>query len=93
MPLELTAKPARPAGNSQPLERLKNILPQDGGLGDRDRMLFTERLALLLETGVSLNQALTALNKQSDKAAMEKIVDALQDEIGAGSTFAAALAP
>jgi len=92
MPLELTAKPARPAGDSQRLERLKNFLPQDGGLGDRDRMLFTERLALLLETGVSLNQALTALKKQSDKAAMEKIVDALQDEIGAGSTFAAALA-
>jgi type II secretory pathway component PulF len=92
MPLELTAKPARPADDSKRLERLKNILPQEGGLRDRDRMLFTERLALLLETGVSLNQALAALKKQSDKAAMEKIIDGLLDEIGEGRTFAAALA-
>jgi type II secretory pathway component PulF len=92
MPLELTATPARRTGDSQRLERIKKLLPQDGGLRDRDRMLFTERLALLLETGVSLNQALTALGKQADKAAMVKIIDALLDEIGAGRTFAAALA-
>ncbi len=93
MPLDVTARREKPASSNTQLASLKNILPSDGGgLRDRDRMLFTERLALLLETGVSLNQALVALKKQSDKAALERIIDSLADDIGAGRTFAAALA-
>ncbi|MDH3452985.1 MAG: type II secretion system F family protein [Gammaproteobacteria bacterium] len=92
MPLELTSQTERRTGDSQRLASLKNLLSSEGGLRDRDRMLFTERLALLLETGVSLNQALIALKKQSDKAALETVIDGLVDEISAGRTFAAALA-
>ncbi|MDH3644659.1 MAG: hypothetical protein OES38_21305, partial [Gammaproteobacteria bacterium] len=66
MPLELTTQ-SKPETVSPPKRGgLPRWLPQEG-VGDRDRMLFTERLALLLETGVSLNQALAALRKQSDK--------------------------
>ena len=57
----------------------------------RDRMVFTEQLALLLETGVSLYQALEALKKQTANAAMIDLIDRLNAEIAAGKSFSQAL--
>lgn len=56
------------------------------------RMLFTERLALLLETGTALHPSLEALKKQTDNSAMAGIIDALLEDISAGQTFSHALA-
>jgi len=60
--------------------------------GTRERMLFTERLALLLETGVPLHAALQSLHGQSEHAALRAMVAAMSDDILAGERFSSALA-
>ena len=61
-------------------------------LGVPDRMLFTERLALLLETGVPLHSALQSLHEQSDQPAQRAMITAMSDDILAGERFSSALA-
>jgi type II secretory pathway component PulF len=63
----------------------------DARIGAADRMLFTERLALLLETGVPLHSALRALHEQGGKARLKAIVGALMDDIVGGQRFSDAL--
>jgi type II secretory pathway component PulF len=58
-----------------------------------DRILFTERLALMLETGVPLHGALRSLYEQSANPRMKTIVGALADDIIGGMPFSHALAP
>ena len=89
MPLELTAQPRRDDNRERPARRTR-LLATEAAPNDRDRVLFTERLALLLETGVSLNQALAALHTQSDKPAVAQIIQTLLEDINAGRTFSAA---
>jgi type II secretory pathway component PulF len=60
-------------------------------LGVRDRMLFTERLALLLETGVPLHTALQSLHEQSEQPAQRAMITAMSDDILAGERFSSAL--
>jgi type II secretory pathway component PulF len=57
-----------------------------------DRMLFTERLALLLETGVSLHPALTTLADQSSNPAFKVVVEKLIADVTEGRPFSEALA-
>ena len=42
-------------------------LTRDARIGTADRVMFTERLTLLLETGVPLHDALSALHEQAGK--------------------------
>lgn len=58
----------------------------------RDRMFFTERLALLLETGHSLHASLETVGKQVDNKLMRELVAQLREDIGAGLSFSQALA-
>jgi type II secretory pathway component PulF len=60
--------------------------------GMRERILFTERLALLLETGVPLHAALQSLHDQSDQPAQRAMIAAMLDDILAGERFSSALA-
>ena len=60
-------------------------------LGVRDRMMFTERLALLLETGVPLHAALQSLHEQSAQPNLRAMVTAMSDDILAGERFSVAL--
>lgn len=55
------------------------------------RMVFTERLALLLETGVSLLEALKAMQNQTEEPLLADIIGALANSISEGATFAHAL--
>ncbi len=57
-----------------------------------DRMLFTERLALLLETGVSLHPALTTLADQSGNPAFKNVIDKIIADVTEGKPFSEALA-
>ncbi len=57
----------------------------------KDRMLFTEQLALLLETGESLLSALEALKRQTSNSAFLKVINALIIDINEGKSFSAAL--
>jgi type II secretory pathway component PulF len=61
-------------------------------LGVRERVLFTERLALLLETGVPLHTALQSLYEQSEQPALRAMITAISDDILAGERFSNALA-
>lgn len=60
-------------------------------LGSAERMLFTERLALLLETGVPLHAALRSLYEQADKPRLKAIIGEVADAIVAGERFSEAL--
>lgn len=60
--------------------------------GVRERMLFTERLALLLETGVPLHAALQSLHGQSEHPLQRAMIAAMSDDILAGERFSNALA-
>jgi type II secretory pathway component PulF len=79
-------KPAR--GARQPAWRLK----LDERIGSADRVLFTERLVLLLETGVALHDALQVLHQQTGKPRLKAIIGAVADEIVGGQRFSEALA-
>jgi type II secretory pathway component PulF len=57
-----------------------------------DRMLFTERLALLLETGVSLHPALTTLADQSSNPAFKTVIEKIIGDVTEGRPFSEALA-
>jgi type II secretory pathway component PulF len=61
-------------------------------LGAAERMIFTERLALLLETGVSLAEAIKVLRRQTDDALLAGILTSISNTISEGKPFSAALA-
>ena len=57
----------------------------------KDRMFFTEQLALLLETGSNLHTSLTALQNQVENPAMQQVITQMSDEIAEGKPFSYAL--
>ncbi|MBI3045858.1 MAG: type II secretion system F family protein [Betaproteobacteria bacterium] len=61
-------------------------------LGAAERMIFTERLALLLETGVSLVEAIKVLRGQTDDARLAGILASITSTVSEGKPFSAALA-
>jgi type II secretory pathway component PulF len=60
--------------------------------GAADRVLFTERLVLLLETGVALHDALQALHQQTGKPRLKAIIGDVAEQIVSGQRFSDALA-
>lgn len=83
---EVLEREAAPAAPTPPRWRLRA-----GGIGPADRMLLTERLALLLETGVALHGALRVLRDQAAKPQLRAILDAVANDIVAGERFSEAL--
>ena len=72
----------------------RDLLPKfsrRGKITSQDRKFFTEQLALLLETGNSLQPSLSALKSQTNKAAMIELLDQLIDDIEQGMQFSTAL--
>jgi type II secretory pathway component PulF len=63
-----------------------------GAVTVRDRMLFIERLAMLLETGMPLHAALETLAQQCPHPRLAEVIHAMTEEIVAGRTLAAAFA-
>lgn len=94
MAIDLSTPAARPAATRPPTFATARRLLQTrtGRIGVRERMMFTERLALLLETGVSLHAALKGLAGQTDDPRLKRITSALCDEIVEGYPLSAALA-
>lgn len=89
MPLELHETGAAPKTVSQ---RMGGTTWLQARVTSSDRMFFTEQLALLLETGVSLHNALSALAEQTQSPALRRLLQDLTDSVAAGRTFATALA-
>jgi type II secretory pathway component PulF len=92
MALELQTRPQAPAKKAS-TRSLKLDMPSltRRTLSDRDRMFFTEQLALLLETGANLYNALQTLSKQCANPAMGEVIDGLMSDISEGQPFSHAL--
>ncbi len=58
----------------------------------KDRMFFTEQLALLLETGTSLHPALLSIRSQMSDSPMAKVLDDIADGVVGGSSLSEQLA-
>lgn len=56
-----------------------------------DRRFVTEQLTLLLETGLSLHAALSALSGQATKPALADLLGQLADDVAGGKPFSEAL--
>ena len=56
-----------------------------------DRRFFTEQLALMLETGANLHQALELLREQSQQSAMAEVIESLGEAVAGGQSFSVAL--
>jgi type II secretory pathway component PulF len=82
---------AGPASSKASARRPAWSLTADARIGSADRMLFTERLALLLETGVPLHDALGALRDQTVKPRLKAIISEVADDIVGGQRFSEAL--
>jgi len=89
MPIEIDLPGAAPAASAPAAGAWYKLGSRP--LGVRDRMLFTERLALLLETGVPLHTALQSLHEQSEQPAQRAMITAMSDDILAGERFSSAL--
>ena len=61
-------------------------------VGARERRFLTEQLALLLETGNSLQSSLQALRDQSGQPALRELLDSLLQDIEQGRQLSTALA-
>jgi type II secretory pathway component PulF len=62
------------------------------GIGVSERLLFTEQLAMLLETGVSLVEALKAMQGQSEEPRLAGILGSLANTLNEGKSLSVALA-
>ena len=93
MALELQKAVTKAPATSKPARRQLELPTfTRSTLSDRDRMFFTEQLALLLETGANLYDALKTLKKQSANPAMLEVLDTLMADIAEGRPFSQALA-
>jgi len=94
---EVSSAPPAQAGTTiattkAPHKRPGFSLAREARIGSADRMLFTERLVLLLETGVALHDALRVLHEQTDKPRLKTIIGQVADDIVGGQRFSEALA-
>ena len=81
-------------GKQEVTRRRKSIsasFAREPRIASSDRMFFTEQLALLLETGVTLHASLKALREQSDHPALRATIDTLMSDIAEGKSFSQAL--
>jgi type IV pilus assembly protein PilC len=88
-----TTKISAKATGKEPAKRNWNIEIRLGStkISIDERMIFTERLTLLLETGVSLLEALKVMQLQTKEPLLEEIIESLVDTISGGKSFSAAL--
>jgi type II secretory pathway component PulF len=92
MALEFERPAATPGPSPGGATRAPMLALTTHKVGTADRVLFTERLALLLETGVPLHAALQSLYEQSVNPRLKTMIGELADDIVCGSRFSEALA-
>ena len=73
------------------MPKLRLSLLKRSSVIPRDRMFFVEQLALLLETGSTLHEALKILRRQTDNPAMNDVIDSLILDISQGRSFSNAM--
>lgn len=62
------------------------------GVSQRDLVVFTRQMKMLLESGAALVQALEAIEKQTTKPALARMVVAIRESVENGGTLSEALA-
>lgn len=85
-----TAAPAAPAAPARRFS-LNTKISFSRTVGVAERMVFTERLALLLETGVSLAEAVKVLHRQTEDPRVGGILASITASVGDGNPFSVAL--
>lgn len=85
-------KPATAANSVGFWQRLNAIEIVPRKVSDKERMFFTERLALLVETGNTLHDSLVTLAGQTDNPVFADIIKKMGQEISGGLEFSQALA-
>lgn len=103
MPIEVNLATPQAAGKTgtagqdsavhdAPASIKKRWSSRNKALTDKERMFFTEQLALLIETGATLQQALATIGEQSHRPAVCELLETLENEITGGRRFSQALA-
>jgi len=90
MAIQTKKKPVQ-ANTENSFQQLLKSLNSQNNLSTKDRKFFTEQMALLLETGSSLQASLQALQNQLIKPAMVDLVKQLRKDIEQGHQFSVAL--
>jgi len=88
MAIEITR--AAPAGEKHSL--LRALPAKRRNLGVKDRMFFTERLELLLATGIPLHDSLLSLARQAGADELQQILRDLAESVASGRSFSQGLA-
>ena len=94
MAFEISQTPAAPSTTGA--TRLRGLLSAklrlpSHAIGVNERMVFTEQLALLLDTGVSIHEALKTLKQQSEDPRLTAILESLVETVTEGEPFSVAL--
>ena len=89
MPIQLSTPQKKSEPRAAP--KLFSGLGRTSKVGTKDRLFFTEQLALLLETGTNLHAGLQSLQTQAKNPALRAIIDQIIVHISEGKTFSYAL--
>ncbi|MFP4501470.1 MAG: type II secretion system inner membrane protein GspF [Candidatus Hydrogenedentota bacterium] len=79
------------AGTAEPTEAASKLKVRRGGVSSRDLALMTRQLATLLQAGMPLIEALSALQEQTSKPRLRAVVFAVRDMVNGGAGLAEAV--
>ena len=92
MAMEFASAPEAPAPQAGTKQRPQLKLPAlTRPISSKDRMFFTEQLALLIETGMPVHQALLTLRDQVSNPLLAEVIDDLNEQLAAGKSLSYAL--
>jgi len=74
------------------INNLVNKIKIFGNVSLVDKMLFSRHLAVMIESGLSLNKALTVLKEQTKNPKFGKIIGKVEQDVRQGESFSQALA-
>jgi type II secretory pathway component PulF len=91
MALELASVAQTPQATKRPAAKSLQLPTLGGGISNQDRMFFTEQLALLIETGMPVHQALNILRDQVSNAQLADVIADLAEMLTGGKSLSLAL--
>ncbi len=91
VPVEADDGPAEPAKGGTSVLKRDLFAGSSARVGPRERMFFTERLSLLLDTGIPLHVGLESLARQASHGEMTRLTREIQEDVTSGASFAQAL--
>ncbi len=84
------------AGSEQSIKKWKNFFKtlssKWGWVSLVDKMVFSRHLAVMVDAGLSLNQALKILSEQNKNPKFKKIIDQIETNVRQGKSFSDSLA-